>query len=151
LHHFYHMTLEEDDVPCLYCTVFHEAVDVAAKYEPYGYAHGEYPAHGLRFEKHERPILSSRGIAELAYCWEQELKTQRDGRANRTELELRPPMLAPYQDVLRLKKEFAPGIVIGERHPGNFRWMEVPPMPLGSIEIEKTITQKIDRYFGLFG
>src|SRR4030095_9485400 len=148
--HFYHKTLE-DDVPELYCTVFHEAVDRAGKYEPYQYAHGEYPAHALRFEKHERPILSSRGIAEIAYTWEQELKTQRDGRANRTELELRPPMLAPYQDVLRLKKEFAPGVIMPERHPGNFRWMDVPPLPAGSIEIEKTITQKIDRYFGLFG
>lgn len=150
LHHFYHKTLDED-VPCLYCTVFHEGVDIPAKYEPYGYDHGQYPAHALRFEKHERPILSSRGICELAYTWEQEMKTQRDGRANRTELELRPPLFAPYQDVLRVKREFEPGIVFAERRPGNFRWMDVPPMPMGSIEIEKATMDKVDRYFGLFG
>jgi hypothetical protein len=150
LHHFYHRTREED-VPEVYCTVFHEGVDFPAKYEPYGYAHGEYPAHGLRFEKHERALLSSRGICEIAYTWEQEMKTQRDGRANRTELELRPPLLAPYQDVLRLKAEFAPGIILPERHNGNLRWMEITPLPAGSIELERAIMQKVDRYFGLFG
>src|SRR6202022_1418645 len=105
----------------------------------------------FRFEKHERPILSSRGIAEQAYTWEQEIKKQRDGRTDLTDLALRPPVFAPYQDVLRIKQSFCPGVIWPERRPNELRFMQPPATVQSSIEIEKSVEAMVNEYFGLFG
>ena len=105
LHHFYTL-VHDKGVPVRFCTVFHIDVDTEAKHEPAGYDHEEATCHPLRFEINDRPILSSRGIAEIAYTWEQELKSQYDAQSDRTALTLRPPLLTTYDQVQKMKETF---------------------------------------------
>lgn len=137
--------------PVLFETIFHQNVDREAFHGPCAYRHGQFGYHDLRFERRFRPILSSKGIAEYAYTWQNEIKAQRDGRTDRTALTLRPPMLAPYQDVLKIKAAFSPGVIWPERRAGDMRWMQPPQYDPGSIEIEKTVNAAIDEHFGIFG
>ena len=102
-------------------------------------------------EKHERPILSSRGIAEVAYTWEQEIKKQRDGRTDMTDLSLRPPLFAPYDQVMKIKASFAPGVIWPLARGKEIKFMDSQPYNNSSIEIEKSVTAMVDEYFGLFG
>lgn len=137
--------------PVLFETIFHMDVDTEALHGPCQYSHGEFGYHDMRFERRDRSILSSKGIAEYAYTWQNEIKAQRDGRTDRVALTLRPPMRAPYQDVLRMKTQFSPGIVYAERRAGEIGFMQPPQYDPGSIEIEKTIMAAINEHFGLFG
>lgn len=150
LHHFEQRGLI-DGIPSLFRTIFHEHVGIEALHEPCEYKHGEFPYTAIRREFHQRPILSSRGIPEVAYTWECEIKEQRDGRTDMVGLALRPPLMAPYNDILRLKQEFSPGATIPERRAGDVRFFAVPPYQSGSIEIEKAVKLDIEEFFGLFG
>lgn len=151
LHHFWQKG-HDNGVPCLYVTTFHTDIDDNyAKYGPCEYSHGQFPFCELRNEYHERAILSSRGIPEIAYTWENEIKAQRDGRTDRTDLSLRPPLLAPYQDVQRLKQQFEPGVILPERRENSMRFFQVNSYDNGSVEIENAVKQDIAEFFGLFG
>jgi hypothetical protein len=150
LHHFEQRGLV-DGRPCLFKTIFHESVEKVAVHEPCQYDHGEFNYTAIRREFHQRPILSSRGIPEISYTWEQEIKEQRDGRTDMVALALRPPLMAPYNDILRLKQEFSPGAAIPERRAGDVRFFNVPPYQQGSIEIENAVKLDIEEFFGLFG
>jgi hypothetical protein len=148
--HFKYRALDRG-TPVLYDTIFHMDVETEALHGPCQYSHGEFGYHDLRFERRDKPILSSKGIAEYAYTWQNEIKAQRDGRTDRVALTLRPPMFTRYQDMLRMKASFTPGIMIPEAREGTARFMPPPPYDSGSIEIEKTIMAAINEHFGLFG
>lgn len=150
LHHFWRRGLLKKQ-PALFRTIFHESVEKEALHEPCDYQHGQFPFTAIRREFHDRAILSSRGIPEIAYTWEYEIKKQRDGRTDMVDLALRPPLMAPYQDILRMKNQFSPGAAIPERRAGDMRFFPVPSYQTGSIEIEKAVKQDIDEFFGLFG
>jgi hypothetical protein len=150
LHHFWQRGLV-DGRPALFRTIFHEAVDVEALHEPCEYDHGEFCYTAIRREFHQRPILTSRGIPEIAYTWEGEIKEQRDGRTDMVALALRPPLMAPYNDILRLKQEFSPGAAIPERRAGDVRFFNVPQYQSGSIEVENAVKLDVEEFFGLFG
>lgn len=137
--------------PVLMETIFHENVETEALHGPCQYSHGEFGYHDMRFERRTRDILGSKGIAEYAYTWQNEIKAQRDGRTDRVALTLRPPMRAPYHDVLKMKAEFSPGIIYSERRSGDIGFMQPPQYDPGSIEIEKTIMGAINEHFGMFG
>jgi hypothetical protein len=151
LHHFWQRGLVDSRVPALFRTVIHEGVDIEALHEPCDYKHGQYPYTAIRREFHQRPILTSRGIPEIGYTWENEIKEQRDGRSDMVALALRPPLMAPYNDILRLKQEFSPGAAIPERRAGDVRFFQVPGYQNGSIEIENSVKADIAEFFGLFG
>lgn len=150
LHRFWQKG-HQDGVPALYVTTFHMDVDIEAKCEQSEYLHGEMPFHELRNEYHERPILTSRGIPEIAYTWEMELKAQRDGQTDRSDLQLRPPLLAPYQDVNRIKAQFEPGVIFPERREGSMRFMPITSQDDGSVKISAAIKLDIEEFMGLFG
>lgn len=137
--------------PVLYETIFHSHVETEAFHGPCQYQHGKFGYHGFRFEYHDRPLISSRGISEIAYTWQNEIKKQRDGRTDRVDLTLRPPMLAHYRDVLKIKSSFQPGVIWPEQRSGENRWMPPPQYDPGSIEIEKTTLMAMNEHFGLFG
>lgn len=148
--HFKYKALDRG-VPVLFDTVFHMNVDTEATHGPCAYQHGEYGYHALRFENHDRPILSSRGIAEIAYTWQQEIKKQRDGRTDRVDLTLRPVMLTNYQDLLKYKSSFMPGTIIPERRDSSTRFMAPPQYDPGSTEIEMRVMADINEYFSIAG
>jgi hypothetical protein len=137
--------------PVLMETIFHMDVEMEALHGPCQYDHGNFGYHPMRFEYHDRPILSSRGIAEIAYTWQNEIKAQRDGRTDRVALSLKPVMFADYKDVLRLQQSYMPGAVLGERRGDSFRKDPPPQYDPGSTEIEATTIRAINEHFGLFG
>lgn len=137
--------------PVLFETIFHQDIEMEAIHGPCQYQHGQFGYHSMRFEHLDRPLLSSRGIAEIGYTWQNEIKKQRDGRTDRVDLTLRPPMFAHYQDVLKMKADFQPGIIVPERRDSSTRFMPPPQYDPGSIEIEKTTMAAISEHFGLFG
>ena len=75
--------------------------------------------------KKQRPILSSRGIAELAYTWEQEEKAQADAMVDRTALENAPPLIVSWSKRDQIRNEFGPrGLLAVGR--GDVSWMPMP-------------------------
>src|SRR5438132_3403632 len=150
LNHFYRKCLD-GGVPTLYETTFHPDCDAWAKHGPYGYKHGKMPYDACRFEKHERPILTSRGIPEIAYTQEIEIKHQRDARINLSDLETRPPMLADQRDVIRFTANFEPGVIMPYSRGTNPSWWPTPKNENRSIEIENATLRDLYERFPLFG
>jgi hypothetical protein len=150
LHHFY--TLVQDrGVPARFCTVFHMDVELPAKHEPDGYDHGEACIHAMRFETDDRPILSSRGIAEIAYTWEQELKSQFDAQSDRTALTLRPPLITTYDQVQKLKEQMQPGVIFPMRRFDEAQFMTMPRWDQTSILVVQEVEKRINDHFAIFG
>jgi hypothetical protein len=150
LHHFY--TLVQDrGVPVRFCTVFHMDVDFAAKHEPDSYDHGESCFHPMRFEIEDRPILSSRGIAEIAYTWEQELKAQYDAQSDRTALSLRPPLLTTYDQVQKMKENMEPGVIFPMRKFDEAKFMQMPPWDQVSLLVCQEVEKRVSEHFAISG
>jgi hypothetical protein len=149
LEHTYRKGLR-DGAPALYCTVWHQDCEEVAKHAAAEYEHGQMPYHVFRREYHERPLLSSRGTAEIVYPWEQEIKKQSDMRADRTDLELKPPLMTTYEDLVKMKEQFMPATILPMRRQDDARWFPAPPYSPGSIEIENSIMARVDRFFPFF-
>jgi hypothetical protein len=148
----FHTRANRNGLPVRYDTVFHRDVDRPGKHGPCGYKHGEACFHAQRFEiEDSRPIIQSRGITERAYTWEQEIKKQRDGRADRTDLALRPVRFTTYEDLQKLKQTYHPGSWIPVRKWDVVNQDKAPMWDPGSIEIEKTVENMVREHFGIFG
>lgn len=157
LHHFIYKAIDYG-VPCLYRTVFNpdaigkdSKAPLYATHGPFEYDHGEYPYQELVFERNARSILSSRGIPEIAYTWENELKVQADGLTDRTAIVLRPPMIVPHSRVNAIKGQPIPGAVLGVTRPQEVNWMQLPPTDATPIEVQNSVMARVQNYFGLFG
>lgn len=155
--HVYHKSTDAAGLPEVNYTVMNLAVpDVIGKNEPLPYSHGKYPYVVHRREHCVRTILESRGVAEIADTWQADIKEQQDARTNRTMLTTLPPLLVPnsvrgalMSGTVPQRVGLMPGSQLGRRR-GDDAWefMRTPPYDQGSIEIEKSQTARVDRYFG---
>jgi hypothetical protein len=127
------------------------ALDYPAKHEPAGYEHEESTFHPMRFEYDERPILSSRGIPEIAYTWEQELKAQYDAQSDRTAIELRPPLITTYDQVQKIKEALQPAAIIPMRKFDEAQFMRMAPASQVSVGIIQAVEQRIADHFAIAG
>jgi hypothetical protein len=111
------------------------------------YAHALYPFVELPRERASRPILESRGVPEIVQTAQEEVKIQRDMRGDRASLVTLPPLKT---SAARGKFDLilGPGVQIPERRPGEISWMEPPRPDAGSIEVEMSIRNDVDNYFG---
>lgn len=150
LHHFY-TRAQDRGVPVRFYTVFHMDVEFEAMHKPAGYDHGESTLHAMRFELDDRPILSSRGIAEIAYTWEQELKAQYDAQSDRTALSLRPPLMTTYDQVQKMKESIQPGLVFPMRKFDEAEFMKLPPWDQVSILVIQEVEKRVRDHFAIFG
>jgi hypothetical protein len=150
LEHFYRKGLHDGSTTAVYRTVFHQDVEIPAKHAPLEYHHGEIPFSVFRQELHTRPILSSRGLPEIIYTWEQEIKKQADMRSDRVDLALKPPLMTTYEDLVKMKEQFMPATILPMRRQDDARWFRAPPYDVGSIEITQDVMARIDRRFGYF-
>lgn len=123
-------------------------VDRVAKSEAMGYEHGQYPFIELPLERTSRPLVESRGVPELLSTHQQEIKTQRDFRADRASLTILPPLKVPANRG-KLDIVLGPAKQIPERRPGEFNWMTPPAPDAGTIEIEAATRRDVDEYFGI--
>ena len=151
----YRRLSDEDGVPGIYCTIFfpwgsadHSASSdgkAAAKHELLGYAHGLYPFVAFKRENISRLLLDTRGIPEVGKCWQDAVKVEMDSRIDAASLATVPPRRGP---VGREPGSFSPGGYIGERRPGEYGFMDIPPSPAASVEVQQRIEVMTRRYFG---
>jgi hypothetical protein len=158
LFHVYYKTIEDGGAPCVYRTIFSPLVkardpkkQLYASHAPHPYEHGEYPVISGRHELDDRPILSSRGIPEIAYTWEQEIKAQRDGRTDSTALIHRPFMIVPRTRENVIKNTPLPGAVLGVSRPNEVQFGPTPPQSGVPLQIEEQTLQEVRDWFPLFG
>ena len=147
--HVYRRTVDETGIPQIRCQVVSVSVPGGeAKDEPLAYLHGEYPYVVHQREHLTRPILESRGVAEIADTWQNEQKVQRDARTDRTAVTVLPPLIVPARrGAGRLR--LGPGAQIpAAGRNEQYEWMRTPPYDAGSIEIERATERAIGRYFG---
>lgn len=146
-------------VPCLYRTIFSPAVTrqrrsdqpLYASHGPRSYKHGKIPSIELRFEREFRPILSSQGIPEQAYSWEQLLKTQLDGTADRAQIVLKPPMIVPHAALGAIRSEYGPGALMGVKGNREVQFAPLPPFDATPASIMAYIDARVERSWPLFG
>jgi len=135
----------------LMCRVVHSSIsDAAAKEEILEYAHGQYPFIELPRERISRCLIEARGIPEIVGTMQQEIKSQRDYRADRASISILPPMRVPAN---RGKMDIilGPAVQIPERRANEFGWLPPPPFDQGTIEIERAVRRDVNEYFGLAG
>jgi len=150
LHHFRYKSVA-DGVPCVYRTVFCAAVkDSVAVHRKAEYDHQQYPVIALRRTFEERPLLSSRGIAEEAYTDEQDIKVQQDGLTDRTDL-IHNFLINISGDHREFKSLWGPKAIMESFRPGDISYPPLPPIdqtPAGIIEM---VQARLDRRYWMFG
>jgi hypothetical protein len=149
--HAYRRMYDEDGVPGIWYTVFSphmsggEQSDLYAVHELLNYDHGEYP-----FVLAEREVLSrnpndSRGYGEVGATWERAVKVQWDSRTDRTSMATLPPSFSPPG---RAPDYWEPGANVETSRPDAYGFLTAPRYDMGSKEIEDTVRQFSDEYFG---
>lgn len=145
--HLYHRAAREG-IPAIFRTVFSPLCDTYhGKHEVMPYLHGQYPFVEFVRERHDRTILSSRGLPEVLDTQQSEIKVQRDARTDRASLTTLPPMKVKYRPGMQ-KHTFGPGVEI----PVN-KMDDIEPMGMGapdmtSIEVERASKRDMNEYAG---
>ena len=121
--------------------------DKAAVHELLPYSHGLYPFVELPRERSTRPLLESRGVPEITQTAQEEIKIQRDYRADRASISILPPIRVPANRG-KFDLVLGPGVQIPERRPGEIGWMDPPRPDAGSIEVENATRFDVNNYFG---
>lgn len=130
-----------------YCVLHSEIADRAGLADLVPFAHGQYPFVEFARERTSRCLLESRGIPEIVESAQNEIKVQRDYRADRSSIAVLPPVRVPANRG-KLSLVFGPGAQIAERRPNEFGWMQPPPFDQGTIEVEASTRRDVDGYFG---
>jgi len=150
--HFYQRATALGGVPALYHTVVHGKVeDSFGKHECCEHTHGRYP-----FLDHVREVtalmlLESRGVGEISFTHQSEVKVQRDMRSDFASLTIKPPLKVP---VLNGQSggsmDIRPGVQIPFATSAGMQadFMRLPGDAKTSLEIEETTIRGINGYWG---
>lgn len=144
----YERLLDEDEVPGIWVTAFSPGLgkdEGVASCELLDYAHGQYPFVAFARERRSRLIEDARGYGEIASTWQQHIKRQWDTRLDRADIATLPPSHHPPGEE---PEAWGPGISIPTLTPDRFGYFEQPKYDAGSKEIEDTVREFADAYFG---
>lgn len=148
--HYYAKESNPDQTTRVHYCVLHDSVpEVVGRSEILPYHHGDYPFVEFARERISRNLLESRGVPEIIESQQQEIKTQRDYRSDRSAIAVLPPVRVPANRG-KLNLIFGPGAQVPERRPNEFGWMDPPRFDSGTIEIEASTRRDVDEYFGRF-
>jgi hypothetical protein len=142
----YERRADELGVPGIYCTVWCGTVrDTVAKSELVDYPHGDYPFILRGRERLGRQVTESRGVGRAIETHQLEIKVQRDARSNYTQLATTPPRKVKMQrgawDLV-----LGPGGNVPVQRMDDFEYLNPPPFPQASIEIERTTRDEANEY-----
>lgn len=126
---------------------FHPSIKEPAQRQILPYEHGEFPFQVFRRDLSTRPIVESRGVADISEPAQNEIKTQRDSRTDRTSFATLPPLAKPLSRA-KTKFQLGPAVEVTEVRPGEVHFLEIPPMDETTIMVEKATRDDHDRYFG---
>ena len=139
-------------VPGIYQIIFspHQTSDdsgneIVGKHELLNYAHCQMPFVLMRREYLSRRVDDSRGYGEIAHTWQRQIKTEWDGRVDRSYLSTMPPLMHPHG---RAPSKWGPGVMVPRMRADDYQYAESPRPDPGSKEIEESIRITADRYFG---
>ncbi len=151
--HLYYRATTIEGVPALYRTVLHGQVGegMFGLHECQPDAHGRYPYVEYKREKLAPYLTGSRGIGEVTFTDQREVKIQRDMRSDLASLTVKPPVEVPW--ALRGKKlDLRPGRQVPRNMTagaqGGVEWMKPPGGAEQSREIEDAARAGFDRYWG---
>lgn len=144
--HAFERRHDEDGVPGIYYTCFNP--HVGSEYASHGlldYDHGEYPFIHIERESRSRLLDDARGYGEVAYTWQQQIKTQWDARVDRASLATLPPSYYPSG---MPPDKWGPGVQIPTVSPEDYGFLDIPKYDAGSQEVEESVRRFADEYFG---
>lgn len=147
----YTKQISEDGTPCTHYTIFCPNVrsDCFAKHEVLDYAHGEYPFVLFRRENVRRALCEARGIPEVSYTDQEEIKAQHDSIRDRTAFETLPPLLAKKRT--GTMNRIGPGVILPVLSDADYKFM---PPPSGNPALAFNLIQKVEEknaaYYGLY-
>lgn len=144
--HAYRRLTDENGVPGIYYTCFHPNMTEGYAWDGLlDYAHGEYPFVMLERETRGRLVDESRGYGEIAFTWQNQIKTQWDSRMDRASIATLPPSYYPNGQA---PDKWGPGVQIPTVRPTDYGFLEVPKYDMGSQEVEESVRRFSDEYFG---
>jgi hypothetical protein len=147
----YAKQIDKGGFTSIYYTVFCPLVsnDVYGKHEILDYAHGEYPFIEFRRERLRRSIVESRGIPELLYTDQEELKAQHDANRDRTALEVMPPIM--YKRRLAAQQRIGPGQLLPVNGPDDYAYLPSPTgTPATAFALMERVELKVASMLGLY-
>lgn len=147
----YNRQIGPNGVPCIYYTVFcpNAREDLFAKHEMLDYAHGLYPFVEYRRERLRRSIVECRGVPELAYTDQLEIKAQRDSIRDRTAFETLPPIKVKKR--LGTQNTIQPGGLLPVTTPDDYTFLSPPSgNPALAFNLIDRVEQSNASYFGLY-
>jgi hypothetical protein len=147
----YTRQINENGVPCIYYTVFcpNTREKLFAKHEMLDYAHGLYPFVEYRRERLRRSIVECRGVPELAYTDQMEIKAQRDSIRDRTAFETLPPIKVKKR--LGTQNIIQPGGLLPVTTPDDYTFLSPPSgNPALAFNLIDRVEQSNADYFGLY-
>lgn len=147
----YNRQIGPNGVPCIYYTVFcpNAREDLFAKHEMLDYAHGFYPFVEYRRERLRRSIVECRGVPELAYTDQLEIKAQRDAIRDRTAFETLPPIKVKKR--LGTQNVIQPGGLLPVTTPDDYTFLSPPSgNPALAFNLIDRVEQSNASYFGLY-
>jgi len=145
--HFHRKSVDADGYLKIEVTSFVPGIPDALKKEDSDYRHREYPCVDFICDRTERIIIDNRSVPSRIETQQQEVKTQRDYRADRASVSIMPPVKVPMARA-NVKLTFGPAAQIPERRPGEIAWMSPPQMDGDTVNLEKQVRADVDSYFG---
>ena len=144
----YERRADDLGVPGIYLTIWSVAVtDECAKCELHDDPDGGYPFHCRPRERLGRQLTDSRGLTRPLATHQQEIKTQRDARANYTQLVASPPRKTLMQRGA-FELILGPNAQIPVQRMDDFELVQMPPFMNASVEMEATTRREFDEYAG---
>ena len=147
----YAKQLDESGKVAIYYTVFCPTVEehLYGKHEILDYAHGEYPFVEFRRERLRRSIVESRGVPEILFTDQEELKAQHDAIRDRTAIEVMPPLMVKNR--LASQTRIGPGQLLPVRSADEYAYLQGPSgTPATAFNLMDRVEMKVAYMFGLY-
>lgn len=148
----YSRQIDDKGIPCIYYTVFcpqTSLVETYGKHAKLDYVHGDYPFVELRREVLKRAIVECRGVPEIAYTDQEEIKAQKDSLRDRTAFETLPPIKVKKR--LGTQNQIAPGSLLPVTTPDDYSFLSPPGgTPNLAFNLIDRVEKQNAEYFGLF-
>lgn len=150
--HSYRRLTDSEGVPGIFYTVWNphltsnrKTEDLYGKHELLNYDHGKMPFTLYQREHRSRKIDDSRGYGEIAATWQNKIKTEWDNRTDRSSISTLPPSYYPPG---QQPDKWGPGVQVPTNNPKAYGFFEPAGDPMGSKEVEESVRQFSDEYFG---
>lgn len=139
-------------VPALYKTVLHGNVPDKVAFHTYcEHAHGRYPMVDYVRERRAVCMWDSRGVGELSFSEQEEIRVQTNARADNASLLIAPPIEVPIVPGKSGRQVIAPRVQIPVKRTGGLgdgiRKVDLAGDFSGSMEVEASSLARSNRYW----